>query len=363
MNTTKLPQKQLTGKGDARHSLSSGAYFDTSTKVENRGHDFGTFRRGDEYYAKMKASNRVQRGNASNMQWRVRVHADMLRIERPRELTGLPKQPGTGGGLRKEVTGFSRASRKRMIEFMASVRNVGSMLFLTMTYDDMAWLTHWGTHHDHFEAFRRRFERAYPSWRCIWRVELQERKSGILIGNKVPHFHLLVFTGVDYEKASHEAIASGFSGWGAAAWQEITASCDEAHLVYGFHVTPVRNRRHAYAYISKYIAKSEDDSLCIGRRWGRIGRFDTSYSETIQLSDEENIALRRLIRRWIKTKNPKFASRFARGSALTGFTIFGLGDTDRNGMRHGIGCSFEQFIVEVKRQTAEREMREISRNS
>jgi len=353
VNTTNLPQLTMLDKGTIAPPLSSGAYFDTSTNVENRGTPFGTFRRGHEYYQAMRRSNRVQRGNASQMQWRVDVHADMLRIRRPRELTGLPKPEGAGGGLRGTVTGFSRASRKRMIEFMASVRNTGSMLFLTMTYDDMAWLTHWGTHHDHFEAFRRRFERKYPNWRCVWRVEFQERKSGILIGNKVPHFHLLVFMDGDYEQKAHEAQTQLFSEWGADAWQEITQSTDANHLTYGFHVTPVRNRKHAYSYVSKYVAKAESDDINSGRRWGRIGRFDTSSSETIQLSEDENIILRRLVRRWLKNRSKQFAQKFSKYGIGTGYSVFGIGDTSSKNGCHDIFAGFAQFIVETKRQSAE----------
>jgi len=267
----------------------------------------------------------------------------------------LPRQ---SGGVRSAVVGFSRSSRKRMIEFMAKVRHTGSMLFLTMTYDDISLVRDDLDLKAEFEAFRRRFERAFPTWAALWRIELQERKSGIHQGKSVPHYHLLVFTEEKYEDGYLQTIADSFRSWGAVAWQEITTSYEPAHLTYGFHVTPVRSRKQAYAYVSKYVGKAANDNYEIGRRWGRIGQFDTSASETFVLDDQEHIALRRLIKRWLKNKNRAYAKRFSRQSSSRGFSVFGLGDGWDGAGPFDLFSGISQFIVEVKRQSLERQIRE-----
>lgn len=338
--------------------LSSAAYFDASTKSRFAARIIAGARRGFRSWVALKLSNRVKRGEAAQKQWRVDVHADMIKITRPRVLTGLPQDNKPRGGLRGEVTGFSRESRKRMFEFMAQIRNTGGMLFLTLTYDDAAWLQKSEAHQDDFEAFRRRFERAFPTWRAIWRVEIQQRKSGMLRSMHVPHFHMIVFTGEGADDYTQAINTARLSDWGNAAWHEITASTDENHRLYGFHVTPVRNRRHAYSYVSKYVGKRDDDGISCGRRWGRIGKFDRSASERVALDDAEITALRRLVKRWLKNRNSRYARRFARQSCKTGFTAFGIGDTGTSGEVDIFTSASHQFIYEAKRQVRDKRERE-----
>lgn len=257
------------------------------------------------------------------------------------------------GGIRGNVSGFSRASRKRMIELMAKVRNTGDILFLTLTYDDMAWLVKSDDHHADFEAFRRRFERAFPHWRAIWRIEVKQRKSGMLRSMHVPHFHLLVFTGRTDD--ANEKNVESFRAWGADAWQAITKSKTPAHLLYGFHVTRLRNRRMAHSYVSKYIGKRDDDGMEIGRRWGRIGRFNTTASEEFLLSDDENVEFKRIVRRWLKTrtKSRAFVKTWCRKPSSVGYTVFGLGDTIDGTTSIELMPPVAVFIAEAKRRCRE----------
>lgn len=287
---------------------------------------------------------------------KITVYADMIKATMPDELNGkiTRRTDFSGGGIRGNISGFSRASRKRMIEFMARIRDTGDMYFVTMTYDDWSWLKKSDDHHDDLEAFRKRFERAFPNWKAIWRVEVKERLSGMLTGSKVPHFHLLVFTGRHDDEQTKIAHAEGLRVWGVQNWSEIIEPEAVAFESYGFHVTQVRNRKHAYSYVGKYIGKKDDDTISCGRRWGRIGKFDCSTSETILLSDDEAVELRRLVKKWLKTKQKSFALRFAKLSPIKGFTVFGLGDTAAYGRLHGLFSPLSQFIVEVRRISHEK---------
>lgn len=310
----------------------------------------------------------------------VNVHADMLKVKVSQQKIGVKDREKTGGGIRGEITGFSRASRKRMIETMASVRNTGAMLFLTMTFDDSVLLNTNDNLNAMFEAFRRRFERAFPTWCAIWRKEWQDRKSGDFIGTFVPHYHFIIMTGVHLEKQELEQVSESFALWGKTAWHEITSSADENHLVYGFDVSPVRSRKHAYYYVAKYVAKHDSKGDFPGRHWGRIGKLDCSVSETFSLDTEEYIIFRRLVKRWLKTrvqslpqgangeqirrwkcrtaKQKRYARSFAKQPSNQGCTIFGLGDTNIDGSIKGYSAGYWQLITEAKRQAADRRERE-----
>lgn len=354
--------------------LSSGAYFDA---VGNQTHYASKLDFSRSSYWNMKNATSAQsRRIRQHKTWRVQVHADMLKIKQNATALALtdkakynggtpPRQPEKrfGGVIkiptididpnsRGTIKGFSRASRKRMIEFMAKVRQPGAMLFLTMTYDDTSLQREDLDFKAEFEAFRRRFERAYPNWRALWRTELETRKSGALQGLDVPHYHMIVFTGMALDTVEHEAVAETFQGWGVPVWQEITSSHDENHLIYGYHVTPVRSRKHAYSYVSKYVGKCANDTHEIGRRWGRIGKFDTSESETFHLSDNEMIEFRRLIRKWLKGRNTRYSKRFARQSSHLGFTVFGLGDTGKSDDVISPFASCWQFIIAAQQTVA-----------
>lgn len=372
-----LPQRTPDRKRAAAGPLSSPAYFDASPKNHKPRRKLSDGYPAYRYSQVAQASQALRLPDPKPV--KVHVHADMLRITYTDAAKGRDSGgPEHGGGIRGTVTGFSRASRKRMFEFMASVRNTGSMLFATMTFDDTLAVNSDDWMLACFEAFRKRFERAYPTYKAIWRKEWQDRKSGDYEGMFVPHYHLLIFTGVHYEKHEHDAVSETFTAWAKDAWQQITSSTHEAHSVYGFHVTQVRSRKHAYAYIGKYLGKTENHGVSSGRAWGRIGKFDCSASETISLDADEYIAFRRLIKKWLKTraavpgpdappeevekwllrtkKQRQFSSRFAKGSSSAGCTIFGLGDTITSGTGECRSDTFGQFMRECQRQISSREV-------
>lgn len=268
------------------------------------------------------------------------VHAGMLKIRHPRKTSDLPQPLG---GQRGKIKGFSRASRKRMIEFMACVRGHGSFLFLTLTYPD-DFPKDSDTWHRHFEAFRHRFERHYANYRLIWRLETMDRKSGANSGVVAPHWHGMIFVPTVEDEALND-LASSVQGEIRQIWYEIVASGDADHLLHGADVSPVRSVRHAMKYISKYIAKTGFDELEIGRRWGRIGMFDTEEGRTGLLTYDEYVIFKRLVRNWMRKRRGKFYRAFARSSPFKGCSVFGMGDEcDTNWL---------VFVYEAFRQAAD----------
>lgn len=292
---------------------------------------------------------RAELNHAFGFHFHVAVHADMLKIKSLANLGSRVDPMNGGGGLRGQIVGFSAASRKRLIEFMASVRYDTQLVFLTVTYPDRFPVDDIETWNGHLEAFRRRFERRYPLYRGIWRKELKERKSGEFKGMLAPHWHFIVFTDISGTPQieiemieSHgkliertvSPVSKMIEKWAKRAWFEIVDSGDEKHAQHGAFAVAIRNRRHAYKYISKYVAKEDSDGFAVGRRWGRFGDFDTTASRTAIMSQQEYVEFKRLVRRWLKARDrasekkaaAPYHKKLARRPADKGCTLFGLGD-------------------------------------
>lgn len=275
----------------------------------------------------------------------VNIHCDMLDFQSVHGI-GSTSPTNGGGGKRGEIKGFSRASRKRMIEFMAKTRFVGQLLFATFTYPDAFPIDDKKTWDAHFEALRRRIEREYPEYNILWRKELKRRKSGRNIGYVAPHWHMIIDTkiesvpdiredhylsyGISKPKTTSSA-SRKFERWALQAWSEIVGSGDVKHGQQGCFVVACRNRRHAFKYISKYVAKEENDDFVVGRRWGRIGKWNTASSGYFVLTRIELIELKRLLRGWMKSKGIDYRKFIASMPLKNGFSILGLGDAARTG--------------------------------
>lgn len=277
-----------------------------------------------------QAKNRANRDRVV-----LHVHKNMIRVKVESAIQGLP----VGGGKRGNVAGFSDRSRKRMIDLMNCQRHGSPKTFVSLTYADEALWNESGKRisdsddwKDQLEAIRKRIERKLPDVLALWRIELKTRKSGKYIGKIAPHFHLLVWNVSKDDMVDDETT---FDAWLRQAWFEIVASGNDEHLERGTYTSEVKSARNAMFYVSKYVAKVEDDFVdCyeVGRRWGRIGIFDTSVSLEIILSEAEHIQFRRLLRAWLKSKGRDYAKRIAKISIDKGFTVYGIGDGQDIGM-------------------------------
>jgi len=260
------------------------------------------------------------------------VHENMFCIKT--ESPFLSVESERVGGTRGIVQTFSSASRKRMMELVAKQREGVPKSFVTLTYPDeklfgaggvvLSWSDDWKRD---IEILRKRIERKFPRFLALWRLELQDRKSGQYIGRQAPHFHLLVW---DYYPDTSVNDNEDFQEWLSRTWFEIIGSDLDKHREHGVHISKVRSTRHAMFYVSKYAAKLEEGSgkfTPIGRRWGRIGKFDTTPSIEVTLSDQQLIQFRRMIRKWLKSRGSDYYKRLKTANVL-GFSVFGLGDNE-----------------------------------
>jgi len=172
---------------------------------------------------------------------------------------------------RKKITGFSAASRRRLLRFMARLL-VSSVraTFITLTFSEKV------SNEEAKNVLKRfvmRLRRAYPEASGVWRMEYQERGA--------IHFHLLMFR-LPFIKQSDLQRT-----WEACT-REVRSIVD---------IRLVRGTRQVMGYVSKYIAKKSQvtsgtslddvsyqharDDLSSGRFWGWINKEALPLGEKI----------------------------------------------------------------------------------
>jgi hypothetical protein len=256
------------------------------------------------------------------------------------------------GGLRGKVGAFTRASRKRMLERVASVREVEPGVFITLTYpdnfpsDERVWARDRA-------VFVQRLLYKFPTARGVWRKEIKTRLTGELnAGKRAPHYHLIVW---GIPNTSGEWLLDLIQ-WVSAAWFATHGIDHAAQGRAGTRVEMIWDMRHALRYTAKYCAKTdgaEEIDLYgglekFGRHWGTFGTLDTSQSFECWLSYEQLIELRRMAARWLKSRKSPYWRRVSR--MHKGFSVFGLGDTNEFGKTDLFATVFSMLekLFEIK---------------
>ncbi len=224
-----------------------------------------------------------------------------------------------GGGRRGVITGFSRQSRRRLQTLFSSVPRGGyepwRMLFITLTYHHV-----WGASSkdwkNDLDAFKERLYRKWGTFPGVWRLEFQKRGA--------PHFHLLLFAPEGALEPT-TAVKSRNQPWTdfksdvVDAWHEVVAPGDLQHWLHGVDQTQGTSWRGAMYYLSKYVAKVEENlappTALPGRAWGVWHRamFGIVWRKW-NLEYTQYVKLRRVFRR-------KCRYRRGRGEE-TGMTCF-----------------------------------------
>ena len=158
------------------------------------------------------------------------------------------------------------------------------------------------------EAVRRQYTRKKGSFEV---VEYWEH-DGI---NHLTNAATVAATGMENVEIETEET---LRAWFAVNWYEIVGSGEPRHLAAGTRVEAVRSVRGVMAYVSKYLAKVEDDPATeyesIGRCWGIMGRENLPWAEIVRmdLSPEQGVRLRRAASRYLKSmrkKKPRHKNR------------------------------------------------------
>jgi hypothetical protein len=235
------------------------------------------------------------------------------------------------------IHGFSRSSRRRMMQFLAKVCLHGLLpLFGTTTYPDIF--------PDEAEKFKRdlhtlieRLKRRFPLIGLLWRLEFKVRKSGVNVGKVAPHFHWLLWNvpqRFDYksEPGKWAKISKGrdgtwletvkfydgdkiatvvnpvsgqdrFTEWLSRNWYDVAGTGDLRHYNAGTNVKVLTSKREVFFYVSKYMGKTETDAgcECPGRFWGAVNPKNIPMGERkwIYCTGKQATQLMRFMRRYV----------------------------------------------------------------
>ncbi len=226
------------------------------------------------------------------------VYPGMVKLE------GFRKSSLAVGGKRGKISGFSKAARRRMLDFFAMLRKGSYPRFWQdFTFPDelMIGLTTrerkelarcvWA-------RFRKRILRRFPMSWGLYRKEWVTRKSGLIVGERCPHFHLVYdIPGVGFSYEVSSVLAT--------MWVECLGDLDPFLTTKALSVAlhpnsyrEIQSYDHARNYVSKYVAKVDSwDDPDQGKHWGTFGVVPLAPAEEEVLTDDEARFLRRVLRR------------------------------------------------------------------
>lgn len=173
-----------------------------------------------------------------------------------------PAKGNSDPSIRGEIKGFSKASRKRMIQQCAKMGK-SIPVFLTLTYGGQ-WPDDPEVWKKHLASWGKRLVRKDPNLSAIWRLEPQKRGA--------PHYHLLI-----YQKDGKKPFVA--KEWIAQSWHEVLGEfSNSAHLKAGTRIESLRSSRGAAFYVAKYCAKLPEDED-FPAEWERAGRLWGSFNK------------------------------------------------------------------------------------
>ncbi|MDZ7659639.1 hypothetical protein [Fodinibius sp.] len=230
----------------------------------------------------------------------IKFYRNMVGLGRFKKVNQPPKREAG------DIKGFSRKSRLRLLKKTNRVdhENKSKPYFVTLTYPERYPVDREEYKSD-LDTFLKRLKRAAGDVEYLWRLEAQKRGA--------PHYHLLLYIERDIN-------LSLFKKWVSQNWFEVVQRNwdikDGKHLRAGTNCKRINDFRQASYYVSKYMAKTDDEKLKNqGRYWGASRGWEDFIAED-KLEGKELIIFRRIIRNYLKRKSPAMARKVARGGSI-----------------------------------------------
>jgi len=208
---------------------------------------------------------------------------------------------------RGNIKTFSKRSRFRLFATLAKIDNrlPRKPLFISLTY-------HYGhtkkdpKDHSPLHNFLVQLRKFDNNIQFIWRKELQKRGA--------PHYHLIIFPSLPEDDHPD----SGYIVHINTLWHQIADPKSRKHFEYGCKVTTIHSYREACIYLSKYIAKVDNDKqiLEMGRHWGTSNNLPIKLLYSIKFTEDGYCKLINQIRNWLlkngkeKQADPEFLNIF-----------------------------------------------------
>ena len=246
---------------------------------------------------------------------------------------GVP--PPTGRGKRGSIWGFSKASRRRLVDKLMLVpwsempgqgqaSTTARACMLTLTYPS-EFPERVSTTKNHLDNFHRALHHTTEKeFSALWRLEFQKRGA--------PHYHILMFFNEPIRITS-------FQNWALKTWARVVGSDDPKHERHGADVRALKVDKSRpgklMCYLVKYLTKLDDNHEHTGRMWGEWGNIPQAVRAAVTFETQGGFArLLRRIRKWGK-RSPYLR----RLSNIQGARLFNLGvDGVMQLCRELVGC-------------------------
>jgi len=226
------------------------------------------------------------------------IYPNMVEI---RQTNPLKQSGGNTAGEKDIITEFSKKSRREFIKFLCKIKDK-LILWQDLTFADDVMQNkseRKEVSNKSLDRFRRKVLKIYPSVKIVYKREWVQRKSGNLIGEHVPHFHMFLSVpdmSEDYELFN---LASDLAKtWvGCTKTEEIQKSLSVALNSKSYRI--IKSHKQALKYATKYITKPGENwaDESIGRSWGTIGKFDIAKPEIMEMTPDEMVHVKRRLRK------------------------------------------------------------------
>lgn len=220
----------------------------------------------------------------------LKIFENSLVLDFPRVPDQFLKPPDRTG---KKINKFSKKSRLRIMKKFNRIRTaeLSEGIFITLTCRHYSITA---------EEFQKRFlKRFLPKLKTIipnlaYAYRLEFHKSDF------PHFHMFAWSTDKSEKLNEYR-----RKWQIKeAWWKIIEDDSAAARKHSCEIIRVNNRRKAFAYVSKYLAKTDDEESPdrIGRRWALSKNLNMNPISDRMISIEEAQMLLNAVKNLLKEK-------------------------------------------------------------
>jgi hypothetical protein len=221
----------------------------------------------------------------------------------------------SGGGIRGEITEFSRQSRNRLLWAARNTEDLASILTVTYPHEDYATTATGGDYmrdgrvvKEHLRKFRQVL--LYWKIRGFWFLEFQKRGA--------PHIHFFI---VGTISPRTEAKLK-------ATWSRMVGTHCPHHPTRGLDVQVLRKKHAAASYAAKYSSKDEQKKVPeqyrgVGRFWGFFGDMKKPVIHRL-VSLKEIYQLARVAKNYAKARARAdgYTIRSRYGSGIQGFAVY-----------------------------------------
>lgn len=219
------------------------------------------------------------------------------------------------------IHGFSRASRKRMMDGLASWKNLKrKAFFLALTYHE-EWGVHFSEWKRDMDVLLKRMRRAFPSIGGVWKLEFQRRGA--------PHFHMIVC-------ADEFTTRENLQNWLTSNWADIAHGNSIYRGKYATNCRRINSHRHAMHYAGKYMGKETPEEIdeetgeilgeiATGRCWAFFGDVDRSMVAEIPLTMRASLGAFYAAHQILINRESRYAEKFMERNTLKTWSMYGVG--------------------------------------